>query len=625
MQDNFFFREPETQRMLLDILFIYAKLNPDLGYRQGMHELLAPLLWVVQQDAVDHDTTTAEDRQAEGFDFMTDVLDYRQREADAFSLFCAVMQTAKSFYEMGDNRDSSPIIARSRRIHDDLLSIFDPELALHLQVAGVLPQIYAIRWVRLLFGREFDFADVLRLWDIMFAEKLRSDIIDMTCVAMLLRMRWSLVEADYSTAITTLTHVKLPSSETEHDTRGLVRDALLLDQTRRPEIGAELIQKHSGRKPKVQSAQPDRARLSLDQIRTPERRGSRTPQYRPSPNLSPARFSGPQRQLESLFNDVSGGIKNRAEGWTSVSKAVRGAVGEVRRNMAQYQPNHSREASVDVPRQAPSQAIADTAEGKALLQKLSSLEERNKALAKMLESALESLRKTEGSNGSPQGALETFNVSLAKIQFVAVYLSDSDIPIPREEFSISTAAQVVKQTAPEEASTAMAATNEIEKVSETISSPAVQVDETASAATTEALSASEPVQKPAVPQQTEKGAAEPSLDVKSSPPTRPSLQDASFSFMLGENRHRSSFVTSVNALPEHQRRSIDQPDARPGSRRGSEAAKDSVSKGPTTDTSKQSQRPAKGKLKGKKQGNQNSDDEDGWRMSSFRGGQGGPL
>ena len=144
MQDNYFFREPATQKRLLDILFIYAKLNPDIGYRQGMHELLAPILWVIHQDAVDLMGVLSIDKKAEGIDFMIEVLDGKFVEHDAFNLFCAVMQTAKAFYEIGENRDSSPIIARSKRIHEEILNAVDPDLALHLTVVGILPQIYSM-------------------------------------------------------------------------------------------------------------------------------------------------------------------------------------------------------------------------------------------------------------------------------------------------------------------------------------------------------------------------------------------------------------------------------------------------------------------------------------------------
>lgn len=45
-----FFRRPETQMQMANILFSYARSHPAICYRQGMHELLAPLLFVVHSD-----------------------------------------------------------------------------------------------------------------------------------------------------------------------------------------------------------------------------------------------------------------------------------------------------------------------------------------------------------------------------------------------------------------------------------------------------------------------------------------------------------------------------------------------------------------------------------------------
>src|SRR5438270_7611276 len=100
MQDNFFFREPSTQKKLLDILFIYSKLNPDTGYRQGMHELLAPISYAV--DCVKKDPGSLhQGEEIENEEMMLDILDAAFVEHDAFNLFCAVMQTTKAFYEVG--------------------------------------------------------------------------------------------------------------------------------------------------------------------------------------------------------------------------------------------------------------------------------------------------------------------------------------------------------------------------------------------------------------------------------------------------------------------------------------------------------------------------------------------
>lgn len=129
--------------MLLDILFIYSKLHPDTGYRQGMHELLAPVLWVVARDAIDPESINKEGTEDP---LMLEALDARYIEHDAFTLFCVIMQTTKSFYELGDvnpgSSANSPIVVRSHRIHGELLSAIDPELAAHLHVIEILPQIF---------------------------------------------------------------------------------------------------------------------------------------------------------------------------------------------------------------------------------------------------------------------------------------------------------------------------------------------------------------------------------------------------------------------------------------------------------------------------------------------------
>ena len=139
MQENYFFREPDVQKRLLDILFIYAKLNPDTGYRQGMHELLAPILWVVDCDAIESHTLPP--KVAEKSLLMRLTLDSDFVEHDAFSLFCALMQSLKSFYEPGDASSASPIIEFCSKLQTSLSDV-DPELATHLQVIGVLPQVY---------------------------------------------------------------------------------------------------------------------------------------------------------------------------------------------------------------------------------------------------------------------------------------------------------------------------------------------------------------------------------------------------------------------------------------------------------------------------------------------------
>ncbi|MBM6387328.1 MAG: hypothetical protein JSY10_25575 [Paenibacillus sp.] len=48
-----FFRQNDVQQRLTDILFIYCKLNREVSYRQGMHELLAPFYWIIALESLD--------------------------------------------------------------------------------------------------------------------------------------------------------------------------------------------------------------------------------------------------------------------------------------------------------------------------------------------------------------------------------------------------------------------------------------------------------------------------------------------------------------------------------------------------------------------------------------------
>ena len=150
MPENLYFREPTTQAMLVDVLFIYCKLNADIGYRQGMHELLAPILWVVSRDAIDLEAKEDGSDSAGDDHLILSILSQKYIEHDAFTLFGILMQTAKSFYETasavkqaaGPGSSSSAIVERSRRVHEEYLQRVDGELAEYLTAIDILPQIF---------------------------------------------------------------------------------------------------------------------------------------------------------------------------------------------------------------------------------------------------------------------------------------------------------------------------------------------------------------------------------------------------------------------------------------------------------------------------------------------------
>ena len=157
MPEEPFFRQSDTQRLMLDILFVFCKINQDIGYRQGMHEILAPILWVIEQDAIDYGNAVDQpSTNGSADELIKQTLDSAYIEHDAFTILSLIMRTAKSFYELGepDRRSgspsragaplsvTSPIVERSMRIHEVYLARLDPALAKHFTDVEVLPQIF---------------------------------------------------------------------------------------------------------------------------------------------------------------------------------------------------------------------------------------------------------------------------------------------------------------------------------------------------------------------------------------------------------------------------------------------------------------------------------------------------
>lgn len=106
-----------------------------------MHEILAPILWVVERDAID-----AKGGKTESEQLLEAMLDHTYIEHDTHTLFSLIMQTAKSFYAPAEDSSSNetPMLARSSRIFDEYLPKADPDLAAHLVKLEIVPQIFLL-------------------------------------------------------------------------------------------------------------------------------------------------------------------------------------------------------------------------------------------------------------------------------------------------------------------------------------------------------------------------------------------------------------------------------------------------------------------------------------------------
>lgn len=114
-----------------------------------MHELLAPIVHAIEQDALDR--SKAKDASLD--EAMLEILDSTYVEHDAYALFASLMDHAKDFYEIKESaladapagrlqEQTSSIVERSMHIHQVCLNKIDPDLAIHLTNIEILPQIF---------------------------------------------------------------------------------------------------------------------------------------------------------------------------------------------------------------------------------------------------------------------------------------------------------------------------------------------------------------------------------------------------------------------------------------------------------------------------------------------------
>uniref|UniRef100_A0A287BLK2 TBC1 domain family member 17 n=1 Tax=Sus scrofa TaxID=9823 RepID=A0A287BLK2_PIG len=132
---NKFYEGPENPGLglLNDILLTYCMYHFDLGYVQGMSDLLSPILYVTQN------------------------------EVDAFWCFCGFMELVHRNFE-----ESQETMKRQLGQLLLLLRVLDPPLCDFLDAQDSGSLCFCFRWLLIWFKREFPFPDVLRLWEVLW-------------------------------------------------------------------------------------------------------------------------------------------------------------------------------------------------------------------------------------------------------------------------------------------------------------------------------------------------------------------------------------------------------------------------------------------------------------------------
>ena len=210
-QELHFIREHGVSEMQR-VLYIYACLNREVQYVQGMNELFAPLYFiflssdnyvqggqdtkggpVAGQGGLDghpqQGGRTTEDRRGEGERGGAeserkegDTGEWREpaplethafienAEADAFFCFAGLMADRSTLFVQKLDEDERGLRGWTTAV-EDVIAHHDPEVRLEMATMNVEGHFYCLRWLTALFAREFDLPDVVRLWDTLLASR----------------------------------------------------------------------------------------------------------------------------------------------------------------------------------------------------------------------------------------------------------------------------------------------------------------------------------------------------------------------------------------------------------------------------------------------------------------------
>lgn len=212
---------------MLRILFLYAVLNPGVGYVQGMNEVLYVLLEVF--------FGARDEPGAAMIPWESDILalgSSEKSEADAFWCFSLLIGEFRELYDFGriDTKTCSAMpqltapITEPFRLHDDgmaqalrrcsqQLQLLDPQLWEFLAEHSLDPRLpyYSFRWFVSLFAMTLPLSAVVEVWDILLSEsasRISKDVmnariqmlIDFAC-ALLLSARDDLMTAALRSAM----------------------------------------------------------------------------------------------------------------------------------------------------------------------------------------------------------------------------------------------------------------------------------------------------------------------------------------------------------------------------------------------------------------------------------------
>ncbi|CRH01192.1 GTPase-activating protein, putative [Plasmodium relictum] len=170
------FQNEEIRNTLNKILFVWAKKNPSISYKQGMNEIVAIFFIINYREQVYNDSLNCENRKH--YKEFCSLFDKKEIESDTYIIFDHFMHMGLKYLftsvdekkMQSKNSFKTVLLQKCTHIFHKLLKNSDKLLYNHLISLSIEPQIFLLRWIRLFYCREFQIDDTIILWDNFFSD-----------------------------------------------------------------------------------------------------------------------------------------------------------------------------------------------------------------------------------------------------------------------------------------------------------------------------------------------------------------------------------------------------------------------------------------------------------------------
>ncbi|KAK6465672.1 hypothetical protein DFJ63DRAFT_333090 [Scheffersomyces coipomensis] len=228
------------KKHLIEVLYVWSKCNPQVGYKQGIHEILGLFYMNLYHESIDipkTNTISSDDLK------ILNLYDKHYLNHDLFTIFNKyILATGiiSKFYESEETLWKS--------IESFNINLMKVDQFIHYSLLNKLKlesQLWIIRYFRLILLRELgnDLETTSLLWDKLIATPQIHvyggipDLISFMIIQLLIQLKSNLITCDFSESLSLLLHYPIQSQlmneSTRHDFIGnLIKDALKLYEKR---------------------------------------------------------------------------------------------------------------------------------------------------------------------------------------------------------------------------------------------------------------------------------------------------------------------------------------------------------------------------------------------------------